>query len=217
MKSVMQEASSVIKAIEKGWETAGKPKEFSVKVFEEPKKNFIGITVQSAKIGIFFSEKLTVPKDVEKERTSPRKAETVQQRVQQPLQRREIAPKPIREPREYREHKEPREVQSAPTPFKQEPQKEAEKTQKIMWTPEMLALVNQWVSGVLKAINAPHVTFSSKSSHYQLVIEFNQPLLAHDEKEQQLLRSFSLLLIQTLRHAFKRPLRGFKIMMVKQA
>jgi len=54
MKSIMQEASSVIKAIEKGWETAGKPKQFSVTVFEEPKKNFIGMTVQSAKVGIFF-------------------------------------------------------------------------------------------------------------------------------------------------------------------
>ena len=59
MKSLMQEASSLIKAIEKAWENAGKPKEFSIKVFEEPKKNFIGMTVQSAKVGIFFDEKIS--------------------------------------------------------------------------------------------------------------------------------------------------------------
>ena len=44
MKSIMEEASSVAKAIEKGWQRAGKPQEFTVKVFEEPQKNFIGLT-----------------------------------------------------------------------------------------------------------------------------------------------------------------------------
>ena len=56
MKSIIEEASSISKAIENGWLKAGKPKEFSVKIFEEPKKNFFGITIKSAKIGIFFSD-----------------------------------------------------------------------------------------------------------------------------------------------------------------
>ena len=56
MKSIMEEASSIIKAIEKGWISAGQPKEFTVKILEEPQRNFIGMTVRSAKIGIFFSD-----------------------------------------------------------------------------------------------------------------------------------------------------------------
>ena len=56
MKSIVQESSSVFKAIEKGWERAGKPKDFSVKIFEEPEKNFFGMTLKSAKVGIFFEE-----------------------------------------------------------------------------------------------------------------------------------------------------------------
>lgn len=56
MKSIIEEASSISKAIENGWIKAGKPKEFSVKIFEEPVKNFFGLTVKSAKIGIFFQE-----------------------------------------------------------------------------------------------------------------------------------------------------------------
>lgn len=56
MKSIMEEASSILKAIEKGWHNAGQPKEFTVKIFEEPQKNFIGITTKNAKIGLFFNE-----------------------------------------------------------------------------------------------------------------------------------------------------------------
>ncbi len=39
MKSIMEEASSIAKAVEKGWMKAGCPKEFSVKVFENAEKN----------------------------------------------------------------------------------------------------------------------------------------------------------------------------------
>lgn len=56
MKSVIQEASSIAKAVEQGWEKAGKPKDFSIKVLEEPIKNFLGFTKRSAKVAIYFDE-----------------------------------------------------------------------------------------------------------------------------------------------------------------
>jgi hypothetical protein len=57
MKSIIQEESSVERAIKKCWEKAGKPREFSIKVFEEEEKNFIGMTRKPAKIALFFEEK----------------------------------------------------------------------------------------------------------------------------------------------------------------
>lgn len=57
MKSVIQEASTIAKAIEQGWIKAGKPKDFTVKIFEEPKKNFLGFTTKNAKVGIFIEER----------------------------------------------------------------------------------------------------------------------------------------------------------------
>lgn len=54
MKSLVEEASTITKAVEKAWVRAGKPAEFTVKVFEEPKHNFFGMTTKSAKIAIFF-------------------------------------------------------------------------------------------------------------------------------------------------------------------
>ncbi len=56
MKSLVEEASSVFKALEKAWEHAGKPESFSVKIFELPEKNFFGFTKKNAKVGIFFEE-----------------------------------------------------------------------------------------------------------------------------------------------------------------
>lgn len=61
MKSIMEQASSIIKAIEKAWLRADKPQGFTVKIFEQEQKNFFGITTKPAKIGIFFQEKPVKP------------------------------------------------------------------------------------------------------------------------------------------------------------
>ncbi len=57
MKSIIEQASSIMKAIEKAWNQAENPKEFSIKIFEKEEKNFFGMTTKSAKIGIFFGDK----------------------------------------------------------------------------------------------------------------------------------------------------------------
>ena len=46
MKSIIEQASSIMKAIEKAWDQADKPKEFSIKVFEKEEKNFFGMTTK---------------------------------------------------------------------------------------------------------------------------------------------------------------------------
>ena len=60
MKSIMEEASSITKAIENAWNRAGQPQEFSVKILELPKTSVFWLkTAKSAKIAFFFNE-LTV-------------------------------------------------------------------------------------------------------------------------------------------------------------
>src|SRR5690349_16687995 len=54
MKSIIEEASSIVKAIEKAWTRAGSPREFSVKIFEDSQKSFFGLTTKQAKVGVFF-------------------------------------------------------------------------------------------------------------------------------------------------------------------
>lgn len=62
MKSVVAEASSIAKAIELAWQKAGQPKEFLIKVFQEPQRNIFGLTKTSAKVGIFFDDAALVQK-----------------------------------------------------------------------------------------------------------------------------------------------------------
>ena len=57
MRSIIHEASTIAKAIEQGWIKAGKPKDFTIKIFEEPQKNFFGFTTRNAKVGIFVEDK----------------------------------------------------------------------------------------------------------------------------------------------------------------
>jgi hypothetical protein len=64
MKSIMEEASSISKAIENAWNRAGQPQEFSVKILEHPKTTFFGLkTEKSAKIAFFFNEVVQKSKD----------------------------------------------------------------------------------------------------------------------------------------------------------
>ena len=83
MISIIHEASSVAKAIEQVWIKAGKPQDFSVKVFEESEKNFFGFTTRNAKIAIFF-------KDANEQSKMPNRP-AQQNRQQQPQRQ----PKPI--------------------------------------------------------------------------------------------------------------------------
>ncbi|MCF7900240.1 Jag N-terminal domain-containing protein [Candidatus Babeliales bacterium] len=57
MKNLVDEASSIFKAIEKAWTRAGKPRSFSVKVYEEPQSGFLGFNTKPAKVGIFYDER----------------------------------------------------------------------------------------------------------------------------------------------------------------
>ncbi len=58
MKSIVQEASSIAKAIDQGWQRAGKPAEFTIKVFEQGSRGFLGFGSTPAKVGIFFKEQV---------------------------------------------------------------------------------------------------------------------------------------------------------------
>src|ERR1700730_17849484 len=85
MKSVIQEGPSLAKAIEQGWVKAGKPKEFTIKIFQEAKKNFFGFTTIPAKVGIFFKDAPHESKETRHH--APKTHQTGQRREHRPEQR----------------------------------------------------------------------------------------------------------------------------------
>jgi len=134
MKSVIQEGSSVAKAIELALAQATHPKDFSIKVLEYPTKNFFGITTRPARIALYWDDKATQksqephpiptlersyerePRDQRPERSTER---TGTERPSRQEQRREQHTRPERSERreqpqreqrhEFREQREPKE------------------------------------------------------------------------------------------------------------
>lgn len=180
MKSIMEEASSVAKAIEKGWAKAGSPKEFLVKIFEYPQRNFFGITVKNAKIALIFDEHQGPISHEEplKQRPKQKKAG---------LQRR------------------PPESRSALAPVEQ-PESQP------IWTDQMVSFARDWLKLALEAIDKK-VAFTTQVNNDQLFILFEVPIFDNEERNKKLMRPLSQLMVQTLRNHFKKPLRGYKVIM----
>lgn len=201
MKSIIEEASSIIKAIEKGWEKAGKPETFSVKIYEYPQKNFIGLTTRSAKIGIFFDEKKL---ELERKHAEPKH----EKRITRPLD------KPERIDRQSKKSVD-KSIEKTEKPFAKPEQKAIQRPlkthERVFWTDHMVDLSKEWLTHLLQIIHKEPVTFTMEVTNHQLTVVLNKPILIDNDKERNLLRNLSIFLLQTLRHKFKRPLRGFKV------
>jgi hypothetical protein len=74
MKSILQEASSVVKAIENAWIASGQPAEFTVNIHQVGKRNFFGITKIPAIVSISYDiqkssiRKTAITNNVQKKR-----------------------------------------------------------------------------------------------------------------------------------------------------
>jgi hypothetical protein len=120
MKSVIQEASTLSKAIEQGWVKAGKPALFSIKIVQEPSKNFIGLTTQNAKIVVFFG-RLDEPatQQMPQLKQYEPQQQSVQQKPQRDAQQRQLKP-------QYQQSRHPRKHYRR---FQQRPQQQQQQQQ----------------------------------------------------------------------------------------
>lgn len=210
MKSILQEASTIAKAIEQAWKEAGEPHNFSIKILELPQRNFIGLTTRSAKIAFIFNE-------------APVK------QTEQATQRHHHAPKPSvhREKQTHRQQQAPTERvererterhEPAPSHAKREVEKERpvqenRKKPESLWTPEMIEFTRTWFSKVLQYMEKQDVTFTIEQQNFYLRITLNKLILSDSGQEKHLLASLSLLIISTIKKQFRKALRGHKIVL----
>ncbi len=209
MKSIMEEASSIFKAIEKGWNSAGNPKEFTIKIFEEPQKNFIGMTVRPAKIGIFFTE--SAPQKSTEQQAKRRKQgqqEERQKTVELPQQARgqkTRTPRPKEAPEKEQRIQEPRQEAR---------QLDAELKQGPIWTDEMIETVKDWITEMLPSMDLDRVPFTVNPQHFHLKIQFQNDLYDDKTRQKYLFANVSNLLLTMLKRQYKRPLKGYKIVLL---
>ncbi len=197
MKSIVEEASSVLKAIEKGWTLAGKPQEFSIKVFEVEQKNFLGMSTKPAKIAIFFSEKTN---EKSTHRSEANEKRTPLKKDVKPVRRQ---PEPLASP--------------SKTTLRVPEERKDRDSQRELWPSEMSEAAQEWLTNTLRLMNLSHTTFSLETKSYYLKINFERPLFDDPERERILFRSFAYLLMQSLRNKFKKGLRGYKVILTTKA
>lgn len=241
MKSIIEQASSIMKAIEKAWNQAEQPKEFSIKIFEKEERNFFGMTTKPAKIGIFFSDKPIIhekpaPKarpeikecrpssapvrPTQDERVVNRPAEAAAKKpIDKPMQK--AAPKPIKQ--EQQQTIRPN-VQAKPVPAKKEstsplqkPHDSENKPKRIpaTWNDAMMASAHTWLSKTLALMNMNSIAFNSEIAGKNLKLTFNMPLIADVTHEKQLFRSLAHLIMSSLRNQYKQEIRDLKVILIR--
>lgn len=200
MKSLMEEASSIAKAIEQGWARAGKPKEFTVRIYEEPEKNFIGLTKKPAKVAIFFKE--VTPE--------PNRMKEIKRLVERrDAERAAKAAAPIR--RFEKERRAPVQPQ-----YQQVQQQQPQQPKMDRWTPELIQKAKNWMEMALKQINKASTQFTMQPRNYSLTVTFAGPLFDDIRREQLFFKASSHLLMQALKTQAKKGLKGYKVILLSQ-
>ncbi len=184
MKSIMQEASSISKAIDLAWNRAGKPAQFSIKILEEPERNMFGLVKKSAKIAFFFDEKAIIVTPQAKPAPA---AVPVPEKVK--------APAPKEEPLIVKNNdSQPRRPRSA-------------------WTDELAKEASDWIRNILDLAHLPTITYSITHNGNVLKCLFESSPTGSTGTDRILYSSFAHLMLTTLRHRHKRQFRHLKVIL----
>ncbi len=191
MKSIMEEASSVSKAIDQAWNRAGKPAEFTIKVLETPERNIFGLTVKSAKIALFFDEQKIVTKFVKPVEKAPLP------------QKNEPTPPPAPVP--------------VAAPYQNQKRKEAAPAlgmQPSQWNEEMIQFTKDWIQHVFQLMGMPQIDFTTSTSSNGLMFRFKNSIMGNEFKDRLLFSSFAHLILTMLRQKYKKAFKHLKIILL---
>ena len=210
MKSIVEEASSIVKAVEKAWVRAEKPASFQIKVLEEPCRNFFGLTTRSAKISFFYTPEPETRKRGFK-RTGRSERRSSERRPRSAQSSREITR------RDSKKVVKKENVRLVKPPVKREVVKEVkpevEKKIRIRWNQEMIDDASAWLKNSLASMGKKDIPYTVDARGYYLRFTFDKPVLEDKEKEKQLFRSFAHLIMQMFRSKHKKGLIGYKVVL----
>lgn len=215
MKSLLQEASSVQKAIDLAWEAAGKPQQFTVKVLDPGTKNFLGWSKTPAIVSISFE-----PTGVSSSRVfnQSNTGGRLQHGKQQGARKPQVQPgaKYDGSTENLKQH-EPKarhtQKQALSTEAKADGVKEIVTPEG--WTQENVADISNFLQEVLDLMGST-VAFTTLFEKQVLTITFVRPVVDDQESERMLYASLSYLFIQFLKKKYKKRFKGFRLMFAAQ-
>jgi predicted RNA-binding protein Jag len=208
MKSILQEAPSVVKAVEKAWALAGNPQEFTVKVLESGKKNFLGITRKPAIISLIYDPK-TVP---EKPVVEAKKPQAPQRKGRKP----EVRAEGTREQRKKMQAPaKTRQVSRSQQDLQERERVELKLDLSAGWTSELSKDIESWIRTALKTMNIT-TPMSVTIDNRLLRFHFDGTVLEGIDEERMLFASFAYLFLQGLKKKYKNKFKGFHIVLTSE-
>jgi len=218
MKSIMEEASTIFKAIEKAWIRAEKPQSFSVKLLEEPTKNFIGMTTKPAKIAFLFDEVSVATKQVRPHQPQPtpqpaRKPHApAQQQERQPKRESHASAQQQQRPAAQPQPKRQPENRTV-APRVNDEQSTAPRENQPLWQEDMARGAEEWLKETLTLLGQQVPPFTSEIKNKHLIIAFEKAIVEDSHQEHLLFSSLAHLVLQATRNKFKNQARGLKIIL----
>jgi predicted RNA-binding protein Jag len=230
MRSFLVQASSVEKAIEKGWTEAGSPTEFTVKIHEFGEKGFLGITKKQAIISIIYEpQKQTTlaaqPSQQQKPQPRPYDGESRRPYPQQPKrhpqrgQGAQFSHKQHPEQRQTPTNVSPTHVSTTPVSTTQVSTTQVSTTPSAMpqgeivfWSDAFINDVSEWLTDLVKIMNFS-VSFNVKVNKKNLSLIFNRNLLENKDEERLLFSGLSYLLVQSLKKKYKKKFQGYRLIL----
>jgi len=173
MKSILQEASTVAKAVRNAWEQAGQPDEFSVKVLERREANFLGFTKSPAVISFFY----TSPKKPSEKRNMRRQTPRGRKRfdTSKKPDGRKVAEKSAPANLRRTEKRPPRQQTSA--------QRSGERpVVPETWTSELTGTIQSWLQDILNIMKCTD-GFKLEVENKVLKVIFDKPSVETVEEE----------------------------------
>jgi predicted RNA-binding protein Jag len=210
MKSILQEANSIERAIDKAWNEAGKPKEFTIRVLDEGERNFLGLSRRPAIVSIFYKpEKITTPQH-RREKTDEKPSHDSYRDRQKA--RRENAPQQSSNRSEVGGYVRD-EGQERPRRYAGTEQQRASFQQKTVegWNDEWKVFVLNEIRELAKHMGITSVAEATVTGDKLLTITFKQALLDNDDDQRMLFATFSYLGMQLLKRMYKSRFVGYRI------
>jgi predicted RNA-binding protein Jag len=193
MKSMLHEAATVAKAIEKAWTDSGKPSEFTIKIHEMGEKNFLGFNKRPAIVSIIYDPRSQVTPSGEK-------------RVVQPPMRQERPQQGMRERSDQRR----RPLYEKRPQMVTRPLQEAINPQAEAWTSDLVTDVEQWFKEIIGLLEI-HMPYTTRVDRRALYFIFERGIFSSPDEDRQLFAGLSHLLVQFLKKKHKKKLRGYHL------
>jgi predicted RNA-binding protein Jag len=194
MRSLLVQASSVEKAVEKAWADAGMPTEFKIKVLDFGQKGFLGMTKKPAIVSIMYEpQKQIIPRQAKKPGRAPKKQ--LKPRIKKEARQKKVEPKRV--------------------PSKKMEPKKITPTEKQFWTDSLIYDVTTWLTEITKTLKIS-VPFKVKTNKKSLTLTFDRDVLPTREDERLLFSGLSYLLIQFLKKKYKKKYQGYRIVITSK-